>query len=143
MYLQAVGINVNPLYLMMPVTICCSYAFMLPVATPPNAIVYSASKMSSSQMVISYLWILLYFILIYINQNTKGRIWVMWWYCYEYSFFLITFNSSIHTYDSLWVWAMIVLKHILVLSYEYEGYAPPQESNFISNIAQCWRKFLE
>ncbi|KAK3863944.1 hypothetical protein Pcinc_030326 [Petrolisthes cinctipes] len=46
----ALNINVNPLYLMLPATICCSYAFMLPVATPPNAIVFSTARMKSSEM---------------------------------------------------------------------------------------------
>jgi len=47
----AVATNTNPLYLMIPATVTCSYAFMLPVATPPNAIVYSASGMKTSEMV--------------------------------------------------------------------------------------------
>lgn len=46
----AIGIGVNPLYLMLPATVCCSYAFMLPVATPPNAIVFAASDMKTSEM---------------------------------------------------------------------------------------------
>ncbi|KAK2715926.1 hypothetical protein QYM36_010483 [Artemia franciscana] len=44
-------IKVNPLYLMMPATVTCSYAFMLPVATPPNAIVFSAGKMKVTEMI--------------------------------------------------------------------------------------------
>nr|CAH0105112.1 unnamed protein product [Daphnia galeata] len=46
----AVSIKVNPLYLMVPATVTCSYAFMLPVATPPNAIVFSAAKMNPVEM---------------------------------------------------------------------------------------------
>jgi len=40
----------NPMYLMMTCAVCVSYAFMLPVATAPNAIVYSASSMKTSDM---------------------------------------------------------------------------------------------
>ena len=47
----SVALEIHPLYLLLPVTLSCSYAFMLPVATPPNAIVYSASGMSTSEMV--------------------------------------------------------------------------------------------
>ncbi|XP_045621415.2 LOW QUALITY PROTEIN: Na(+)/citrate cotransporter [Procambarus clarkii] len=46
----ALNIQVNPIYLMLPATICCSYAFMLPVATPPNAIVFGAANMKTTQM---------------------------------------------------------------------------------------------
>ncbi|KAG8224335.1 hypothetical protein J437_LFUL004291 [Ladona fulva] len=44
------AIRLHPLYLMLPSTLCCSYAFMLPVATPPNAIVVAASKMRAIDM---------------------------------------------------------------------------------------------
>ncbi|XP_071533695.1 Na(+)/citrate cotransporter isoform X6 [Panulirus ornatus] len=47
----ALNMKVNPLYLMLPATVSCSYAFMLPVATPPNAIVFGAAGMRSSEMV--------------------------------------------------------------------------------------------
>ena len=40
----------NPMHLMMTCAVCVSYAFMLPVATAPNAIVYSASSMKTSDM---------------------------------------------------------------------------------------------
>ncbi|XP_071033954.1 Na(+)/citrate cotransporter isoform X2 [Parasteatoda tepidariorum] len=46
----AVAMKINPLYMMIPVTISCSFAFMLPVATPPNAIVYEAGTMSTLDM---------------------------------------------------------------------------------------------
>jgi sodium-dependent dicarboxylate transporter 2/3/5 len=49
--LQAVAMKIHPLYFMIPATLCCSYAFMLPVATPPNAIVLAASNMKTTDMV--------------------------------------------------------------------------------------------
>ncbi|XP_064081993.1 solute carrier family 13 member 2-like [Macrobrachium nipponense] len=47
---MALNMKVNPLYLMLPAAVCCSYAFMLPVATPPNAIVFNAAQMSNFDM---------------------------------------------------------------------------------------------
>ncbi len=46
----SVTINVNPLLFMLPATISASMAFMLPVATPPNAIVFGSNKISVMQM---------------------------------------------------------------------------------------------
>jgi solute carrier family 13 (sodium-dependent dicarboxylate transporter), member 2/3/5 len=46
----SVSINVNPLLFMLPATISASMAFMLPVATPPNAIVFGSNKISVIQM---------------------------------------------------------------------------------------------
>lgn len=47
---MAVAMKIHPLYFMIPATLCCSYAFMLPVATPPNAIVLAASNMRTTDM---------------------------------------------------------------------------------------------
>ncbi|PVD31361.1 hypothetical protein C0Q70_06773 [Pomacea canaliculata] len=41
----ALKVNVNPLYLMASSAIATSFAFMLPVATPPNAIVFSYGRL--------------------------------------------------------------------------------------------------
>ncbi|MBE0649482.1 MAG: SLC13/DASS family transporter [Bacteroidales bacterium] len=46
----AVSLKINPLFLMIPATISASMAFMLPVATPPNAIIFSSNKISIAQM---------------------------------------------------------------------------------------------
>lgn len=47
---MAVGLRVHPLYFAMPVTIACSFSFMLPAATPPNAIVYGLGNLRIPDM---------------------------------------------------------------------------------------------
>lgn len=46
----AVGIGENPYLLAVPAVLAASCAFMLPVATPPNAIVYSSGAITIPQM---------------------------------------------------------------------------------------------
>lgn len=53
----AVGAGVDPLLLMLPATISASCAFMLPVATPPNAIVFSSGRVAMREMVSSGLFL--------------------------------------------------------------------------------------
>ncbi|MCH8275928.1 MAG: DASS family sodium-coupled anion symporter [Bacteroidetes bacterium] len=60
----AVALNLNPLTFVIPATVAASCAFMLPVATPPNAIVYGSGFMRLSDMaragiVLNILFILL------------------------------------------------------------------------------------
>uniref|UniRef100_A0AAZ3RUA9 Solute carrier family 13 member 2 n=1 Tax=Oncorhynchus tshawytscha TaxID=74940 RepID=A0AAZ3RUA9_ONCTS len=47
---MAVAIKLHPLYVMLPCTICASLAFMLPVATPPNAIAFSYGNLKVMDM---------------------------------------------------------------------------------------------
>ena len=47
---MAVTMCINPIYLTLPAGIACSYAFALPVATAPNAIVFGHSSMKTSDM---------------------------------------------------------------------------------------------
>lgn len=53
----SVAINVDPLILMLPATISASFAFMLPVATPPNAIIFSAEKIKIGEMAKAGIWL--------------------------------------------------------------------------------------
>ena len=46
----ATAIDMNPLGLMVAAVVAASFAFMLPVATPPNAIVFSSRYISIAQM---------------------------------------------------------------------------------------------
>lgn len=46
----AVGLGMSPLTLLVPVALAASLGFMLPVATPPNAIVYGTGAVSARQM---------------------------------------------------------------------------------------------
>ena len=47
---MSVSLCSNPLYLMLTCAICVNYAFMLPVATGPNALVYGASDIKTTDM---------------------------------------------------------------------------------------------
>ncbi|XP_064158568.1 solute carrier family 13 member 2-like [Anguilla rostrata] len=47
---MATAIKLHPLYVMLPCTICASLAFMLPVATPPNAIAFSYGNLKVMDM---------------------------------------------------------------------------------------------
>ncbi|XP_043573994.1 solute carrier family 13 member 5-like [Chiloscyllium plagiosum] len=48
---MATTIRMNPLYVMIPTTLSTSFAFMLPVATPSNAIVFSYGHLRVFDMV--------------------------------------------------------------------------------------------
>ncbi|XP_043409732.1 solute carrier family 13 member 3 isoform X3 [Prionailurus bengalensis] len=47
----AIRLRVHPLYLMVPGTVSCSYAFMLPVSTPPNSIAFASGHLLVKDMV--------------------------------------------------------------------------------------------
>jgi sodium-dependent dicarboxylate transporter 2/3/5 len=45
------AIRINPLILMIPATLSVSFTFMLPVATPPNAIIFGTQRLRIYDMV--------------------------------------------------------------------------------------------
>lgn len=47
----AVSMELSPLYLVVPAALAASFAFMMPVATPPNAIVFASGKLQIKDMV--------------------------------------------------------------------------------------------
>ncbi|MDN2566328.1 DASS family sodium-coupled anion symporter [Aquibium sp. A9E412] len=53
----AVGLGLDPVVLAVPVALGASMAFMMPVATPPNAIVFSYEEMTLRDMVRAGFWL--------------------------------------------------------------------------------------
>jgi len=53
----APGLGVHPLLLIVPATFSASCAFMMPVATPPNAIVFGSGQVTIPQMMRAGLWL--------------------------------------------------------------------------------------
>lgn len=52
----ATGLGMPPMMLLLPMTIGASLAFMMPVATPPNAVVFASGELTIAQMCKAGLW---------------------------------------------------------------------------------------
>ena len=69
------AIEVHPLLLLIPTTLAASCAFMLPVSTPPNAIVYGSGRVPIMKMVIAGFWLdLLSVLLLTLFVYTLGHL---------------------------------------------------------------------
>ena len=53
----APGLGLHPYLLILPATIAASCAFMMPVATPPNAIVFGSGEVQIRHMVKAGIWL--------------------------------------------------------------------------------------
>ncbi len=60
----AIGLGVAPLSFLAPAVLASSCAFMMPVATPPNAIVFSSGAVTVAQMCRAGLWLNLFSIVL-------------------------------------------------------------------------------
>ena len=72
----AVGIGQNPLLLTIPVALAATSAFMLPVATPPNAIVFGTGYVKVGEMVKGGIWLNLVAIVLITVATTTLAVWV-------------------------------------------------------------------
>ncbi|XP_037349781.1 Na(+)/citrate cotransporter isoform X2 [Talpa occidentalis] len=69
------SIGLNPLYVMLPCTLSASFAFMLPVATPPNSIVFAYGHLKVSDMVkTGFMMNIIGVFCVFLAINTWGRV---------------------------------------------------------------------
>lgn len=75
----APALGLHPFLLVIPATIAASCAFMLPVATPPNAIVFASGEVTIAQMARAGFWLNLFSIAI-ITAITFAVVqpWIQW-----------------------------------------------------------------
>lgn len=57
LYAIALELSINPFLIVIPATLATSCAFMLPVATPPNAIAYASEQIKIKDMVRAGFWL--------------------------------------------------------------------------------------
>ncbi|NJW51531.1 SLC13 family permease [Salinimicrobium oceani] len=61
---MAIAMNIHPYFLLVAATLAASCAFMLPVATPPNAVVFGSGHLEIKDMVRTGIWMNVFSILI-------------------------------------------------------------------------------
>lgn len=72
----ALGLGLDPLLLAIPVAVAATCAFMLPVATPPNAIAFGSGYVTIMQMMRGGLWLNLAGIVIVTSLTMTVAVWV-------------------------------------------------------------------
>ena len=61
---MAIAMEIHPYFLLVAATLAASCAFMLPVATPPNAVVFGSGHLQIRDMVRAGIWMNIFSILI-------------------------------------------------------------------------------
>ncbi|MEW1978123.1 DASS family sodium-coupled anion symporter [Kocuria palustris] len=72
----AMGMGMDPLLLAIPVALAATCAFMLPVATPPNAIAYGSGYVSIPQMIKGGIWLNLIGLVLITAVTMTLAVWV-------------------------------------------------------------------
>ncbi|GAA1335837.1 DASS family sodium-coupled anion symporter [Kocuria palustris] len=72
----AMGMGMDPLLLAIPVALAATCAFMLPVATPPNAIAYGSGYVSIPQMIKGGIWLNLFGLVLITAVTMTLAVWV-------------------------------------------------------------------
>ena len=72
----AMGMGYDPMLLAIPVALAATCAFMLPVATPPNAIAYGSGYVTIGQMVKGGLWLNLFSIVAITAVTMTLAMWI-------------------------------------------------------------------
>ncbi|XP_028417882.1 solute carrier family 13 member 5-like, partial [Dendronephthya gigantea] len=88
----ATGLEIHPWRLMVPATVACSFAFMLPVATPPNAIVFASGYLKVADMAKTGLFM----------NITSVAVLMLWLYTFG------TWYFDLNTFPT---WAVIAVKN--------------------------------
>jgi sodium-dependent dicarboxylate transporter 2/3/5 len=69
LYAIAISLGINPYMMVIPATIATSCAFMLPVATPPNAIAYASGEIKIQDMVRAGFWLNIFMTIIAVGVS--------------------------------------------------------------------------
>lgn len=72
----ALGMGYDPMLLAIPVALAATCAFMLPVATPPNAIAYGSGYVTIGQMIKGGLWLNIFCIFAITATTMSLAVWV-------------------------------------------------------------------
>jgi sodium-dependent dicarboxylate transporter 2/3/5 len=73
----ALGLGLDPMVLLLPAGMAASCAFMMPVATPPNAIVFGSGHVRIGQMVKAGVWLNLIGLVVVTALTFLMRPWVL------------------------------------------------------------------
>ncbi len=125
----------NPLYLMLPVVISVQYAFMLPVATPPNAVAFSTGRIQVIDMVKPFS---------VFKSHLKPKWWMMnnlstWW---KTSFIIQCHMHVIYISISYWSNAIRRIYHMPCLhSPIHSTWVALCNSHRLSVIYSCKKNF--